>query len=72
MSAIYVEYGQVTAVAGVVRGLGAAAIAFGLIVAGVPFPIIVALAALGGYAAGRMNPRRSPRSLIRPARSARL
>jgi chromate transporter len=83
MSAIYVEYGQVTAVAGVVRGLGAAvialvaaavirvgsrvihtpaaiamaAIAFGLIVTGVPFPIIIALAALGGYAAGRMNPR---------------
>jgi chromate transporter len=83
MSAVYVEYGQVAAVAGVVRGLGAAvialvaaavirvgsrvihtpaaialaAVAFGLIVAGVPFPIIIALAALGGYAAGRKNPR---------------
>jgi chromate transporter len=82
MSAIYVEYGQVTAVAGVVRGLGAAvialvaaavirvgsrvihtpaaialaAVAFGLIVAGVPFPVIIVLAALAGYAAGRMNP----------------
>jgi chromate transporter len=83
MSAIYVEYGQVAAVAGIVRGLGAAvialvaaavirvgsrvihtptaialaAVAFGLIVAGVPFPVIIALAALGGYAAGRKNPR---------------
>jgi len=82
MSAIYVEYGQVTAVAGVVRGLGAAvialvaaavirvgsrvmhtpsaialaAVAFGLIIAGVPFPVIIVLAALAGYAAGRMNP----------------
>jgi chromate transporter len=82
MSAIYVEYGQVTAVAGVVRGLGAAvialvaaavirvggrvihtpsavamaAVAFGLIVAGVPFPIIIAVAGLAGYLAGRANP----------------
>jgi chromate transporter len=82
MSAIYVEYGEVTAVAGIVRGLGAAvialvaaavirvggrvirtpaaiataAVAFGLIIAGVPFPIIIALAALAGYAAGRRNP----------------
>jgi chromate transporter len=82
MSAIYVEYGQVTAVAGVVRGLGAAvialvaaavirvgsrvihtptavamaAVAFGLIIIGVPFPIIIAVAALAGYLAGRANP----------------
>jgi chromate transporter len=34
-----------------------AAVAFGLIVAGTPFPIIIALAALCGYAAGRKNPR---------------
>lgn len=83
MSAIYVEYGQVAAVAGIVRGLGAAVIAlvaaavirvggrvihtpaavalaaaaFGLIVAGVPFPAIIALAALAGYVAGRARPR---------------
>ena len=82
MSAIYVEYGEVAAVAGIVRGLGAAVIAlvaaavfrvgsrvirtpaaiamaaaaFGLIAAGVPFPIIIALAAVAGYSAGRMNP----------------
>ncbi|HEX4747797.1 MAG TPA: chromate efflux transporter [Gaiellaceae bacterium] len=82
MSAIYVEYGEVDAVAGVVRGLGAAvialvaaavlriggrvihtlaavalaAVAFGLIVAGVPFPLIIAFAALAGYAAGRARP----------------
>ena len=79
MSAIYVEYGEVTAVAGVVRGLGAAVIAlvaaavlrvggrvihtpaalvlavsaFVLLIAGVPFLLIVAFAALIGYAAGR-------------------
>lgn len=82
MSAIYVEYGEVDAVAGVVRGLGAAvialvaaaviriggrvirtpgavalaAIAFGLLIVSVPFPLIVALAALAGYAAGRSYP----------------
>jgi chromate transporter len=82
MSAVYVEFGDVAAVEGVVRGLGAAvialvaaaviriggrvihttaaialaAIAFGLLVAGVPFPLIVALAALAGYSAGRLNP----------------
>jgi chromate transporter len=82
MSAIYVEYGEVAAVAGIVRGLGAAVIAlvaaavirvggrvihtptavamavvaFGLIVAGVPFPIIIAVAALAGYITGRANP----------------
>lgn len=79
MSAIYVEYGEVAAVAGVVRGLGAAVIAlvaaavlrvggrvihtpaavamaataFGLLVVGVPFPVIIAVAALVGYTVGR-------------------
>jgi chromate transporter len=79
MSAIYVEYGEVTAVAGIVRGLGAAVIAlvaaaliriggrvihdaagvvlaaaaFVLIVLGVPFPIVIAAAALVGYLVGR-------------------
>jgi chromate transporter len=83
MSAVYVEYGQVASVAGVVRGLGAAvialvaaavirvggrvihtsaaiamaAVAFGLIVAGVPFPIIIAVAALAGYLGGKTNAR---------------
>ena len=83
MSAIYVEFGEVAAVSGVVRGLGAAvialvaaaviriggrvihtpaalglaAVAFALIVAGVPFPIIVVLAALAGYLAGTRRPR---------------
>ena len=78
LSAIYVEYGEVAAVAGIVRGLGAAVIAlvaaavirvggrvihtpaafvlagaaFGLIVADVPFPLIVALAAVVGYVGG--------------------
>jgi chromate transporter len=33
-----------------------AVIAFGLLVAGVPFPLIVALAALAGYAAARLSP----------------
>jgi chromate transporter len=82
MSAIYVEYGEVAAVAGVVRGLGAAVIAlvaaavirvagrvihtpaalalaiaaFAMLVVGVPFPLIVALAALAGYAAARRWP----------------
>ena len=82
MSAIYVEYGEVDEVAGIVRGLGAAvialvaaavlrvggrvihtpaalvmaAVAFGLIVAGVPFPLIIALAALVGYLAGTRWP----------------
>ncbi len=82
MSAIYVEYGEVAEVSGVVRGLGAAvialvaaavirvggrvihtpaalglaAVAFALIVAGVPFPIIVVLAALAGYLVGTRRP----------------
>jgi len=82
MSAIYVEYGEVTAVAGVVRGLGAAvialvaaavlrvggrvihtpaalamaALAFGLLIVGVPFPLIVALAGLLGFVVGRTSP----------------
>ena len=82
MSAIYVEFGDVAAVEGVVRGLGAAVIAlvaaavirigsrvlhtpaavalavlaFVALVAGVPFLLIVALAALAGYAAGRLSP----------------
>jgi chromate transporter len=82
LSGVYVEYGEVDAVAGVVRGLGAAVIAlvaaavirvggrvvrtpaalavaivaFALIVAGVPFPAIVAAAALLGYVLGRTMP----------------
>ena len=82
LSAIYVEYGEVESVAGIVRGLGAAVIAliaaavlrvggrvihtpaalalaaaaFGLIVAGVPFPLIIAAAALVGYLAGMRLP----------------
>ena len=82
MSAVYVEYGEVDAVAGVVRGLGAAVIAlvaaavlrvggrvihtpaalalavcaFVLLIVGVPFPLIVAMAALVGYAVGRSRP----------------
>jgi chromate transporter len=82
MSAIYVEYGEVAEVAGIVRGLGAAVIAlvaaavirvggrvihtaaalglavasFGLIVAGVPFPLIIAVAALVGYLAATRHP----------------
>ena len=82
MSAVYVEYGEVTAVEGVVRGLGAAVIAlvaaaviriggrvirtraalavaviaFGLLVAGVPFLVIIAAAALTGYVVGRVRP----------------
>jgi len=82
MSAIYVEYGEVTAVEGAVRGLGAAvialvtaavlrvggrvihtpaalgmaALAFGLLVGGVPFPLIVALAGFLGFVVGRTRP----------------
>ena len=82
MSAVYVEYGEVAAVAGVVRGLGAAvialiaaavlrvggrviktptalavaAIAFALLMVGVPFLVIIAIAALVGYAIGRTRP----------------
>ena len=82
MSGVYVEYGNVTVVAGVVRGLGAAVVAlvaaavlrvggrvvhtawaaalaaaaFAAILAGVPFPVIIAVAALIGYAAGRADP----------------
>jgi chromate transporter len=82
MSGVYVEYGNVTVVAGVVRGLGAAVVAlvaaavlrvgsrvvhtvwaatlaaaaFAAILAGVPFPAIIAVAALIGYAAGRADP----------------
>jgi chromate transporter len=83
MSGIYVEFGDVTVVEGVVRGLGAAVVAlvvaaiirvgsrvvhtpaavalsaaaFALILAGVPFPIIIACAALIGFAGGRVDPR---------------
>jgi chromate transporter len=82
MSVIYVEYGEVAAIAGVVRGLGAAVIAlvaaavlrvggrviktpaavvmavvaFGLILAGLPFPAVIAIAAIAGYVTGRMGP----------------
>src|SRR4051812_36101736 len=82
MSAIYVEDGEVTAVEGLVRGLGAAvialvtaavlrvggrvihtpaalgmaALAFGLLVGGVPFPLIVALAGFLGFVVGRTRP----------------
>ena len=82
MSGIYVEYGNVTVVQGIVSGLGAAVVAlvagavlrvgsrvihtrtavglavasFAAIVAGVPFPIIIAIAAAIGYLAGRSNP----------------
>ena len=82
MSGIYVEYGDVTIVQGIVSGLGAAVVAlvaaavlrvgsrvihtkaaialavtaFAAIIAGVPFPIIIAIAAVLGYAAGRSNP----------------
>jgi chromate transporter len=83
MSGVYVEFGDVTVVGGVVSGLGAAvvalvaaavirvgsrvihtpaavglaAVAFLAIAVGVPFPIIIALAAALGYLAGRSNPR---------------
>lgn len=82
MSGIYVEYGSVTVVEGVVSGLGAAVVAlvaaavirvgsrvihtpaavaiaaaaFLLIVIGVPFPLIISVAALVGYVGGRVNP----------------
>jgi chromate transporter len=82
MSAVYVEYGTVPEVAGIVRGLGAAVVAlilaaiiriggrvihtpaalamaaaaFALIAAGVPFPVVVVVAALVGYTAGRARP----------------
>ncbi len=82
MSGIYVEYGNVTVVQGIVDGLGAAVVAlvagavlrvgsrvihtraavglaiaaFAAIAAGVPFPIIIAVAAAVGYLAGRSNP----------------
>ena len=82
MSGIYVEYGNVTVVEGIVGGLGAAVVAliaaavlrvgsrvihtkvavglaiaaFAAIVAGVPFPVIIAIAAVIGYLAGRSNP----------------
>jgi chromate transporter len=82
MSGIYVAFGDVTVVEGVVSGLGAAVVAlvaaavirvgsrvihtpaavglaaaaFLAIAVGVPFPIIIALAALLGYLAGRKDP----------------
>jgi chromate transporter len=82
MSGIYVEFGDVTVVEGIVSGLGAAVVAlvaaavlrvggrvihtkvaiglaiaaFGAIGLGVPFPIIIAIAAALGYLAGRFNP----------------
>jgi chromate transporter len=82
MSGIYVEFGDVTVVEGVVAGLGAAvvalvlaavirvgsrvihtpaavglaAVAFIAIAAGLPFPIIIGVAAAVGYLAGRSNP----------------
>ena len=82
MSGIYVEYGDVTVVEGIVSGLGSAVVAlvtaavlrvgsrvihtaaavalagasFVAIVAGVPFPVIIAVAATMGYLAGRSNP----------------
>jgi chromate transporter len=81
MSGIYVEYGDVGVVEGVVSGLGAAVVAlvaaavirvgsrvihtpvavalaaaaFLAIIAGVPFPLIIAVAAAIGYAAGRVD-----------------
>ena len=88
LSAVYVEYGDVASVAGIVRGLGAAVIAlvaaavlrvggrvihtlaalalavlaFALFVGGLPFPVIIALAALVGYLAGTRSPRLLGRS----------
>jgi chromate transporter len=82
MSGVYVEYGNVTVVEGVVSGLGAAVVAlvaaavlrvgsrvihtrtalglavaaFAAIVAGVAFPIIIVVAAMLGYVAGRSHP----------------
>ena len=83
MSGVYVEFGDVTFVEGIVSGLGAAvvalvaaavirvgsrvvhtpaavglaAMAFLGIAVGVPFPVVIALAAGIGYLAGRSNPR---------------
>ncbi len=82
MSGIYVEFGDITLVRGVVSGLGAAVVAlvaaavlrvggrvihtraavglavaaFAAIAAGVPFPVIIAVAGLIGYLAGRSHP----------------
>ena len=82
MSGIYVEFGNVTVVEGVVRGLGAAVVAlvaaaiirvggrvihtpgavalaaaaFALIMLGVPFPVVLIVAALIGYLGGRLSP----------------
>jgi len=82
MSDVYVEFGEVAAVEGVVRGLGAAVIAlvaaavlrvggrvvktwaalavalvaFALLLAGVPFLVIIAAAALTGYVVGQRRP----------------
>ena len=79
MSAIYVEYGEVAAVQGIVRGLGAAVVAlvlaaliriggrvihtvaaavvavaaFAAIIAGLPFLVVIAVAAVVGYLVGR-------------------
>jgi chromate transporter len=82
MSGVYVEYGDVTVVEGIVSGLGAAVVAlvaaavlrvgsrvihsaaaaalallsFAAILAGVPFPVILVVAALAGWQAGKRNP----------------
>jgi chromate transporter len=82
MSGVYVEFGDVTVVEGIVGGLGAAVVAlvaaavlrvgsrvihtkaavglaiaaFAAIAAGVPFPIIIAIAAALGFLAGRSHP----------------
>ncbi len=79
LSAIYAEYGEVTVVAGIVHGLGAAVVAlvsaalirigrrvihtpaavvlavaaFAAIVAGLPFLVVLAVAAVLGYLVGR-------------------
>ncbi len=79
LSAIYAEYGEVTVVAGIVHGLGAAVVAlvsaalirigsrvihtpaavvlavaaFAAIMAGLPFLVVMAVAALLGYLVGR-------------------
>ncbi len=88
-SGIYVEYGDVTVVEGIVSGLGAAVVAlvaaavlrvggrvihtvpatglallsFAAIMRGAPFPLILVVAALIGWQAGK----RDPRLLGRPA-----
>src|SRR4051812_45894042 len=82
MSAVYVEYGDVTVVEGIVSGLGAAVVAliaaavlrvggrvihsapaaalallsFAAILYGVPFPVILIVAALAGWQAGKRDP----------------